>query len=162
MKFLKKIMVTVHQEERSVAGRVFIAELIKEMGAELVILNIINSAEVIAMQKISKKFDIISVSHFMEDEKQERIKKTEDFVNDLGLPLESSKIIVRQGDTPYKEILKVVEEENIDLLVLGTMGRSKFSELFLNPTFDEVVRRCPIPVMSIPIRLIDEKWKDRI
>ena len=51
---------------------------------------------------------------------------------------------------PVKNILDEAEQ-GYDLIVMGTMGHSKFEDMILGSVATGVVRRCRIPVMVVPL-----------
>lgn len=51
--------------------------------------------------------------------------------------------------SPYPEILRFAEHENIDLIVMGTHGRGGVSHLLLGSIAEKVVRRAPCPVLTV-------------
>ncbi len=55
---------------------------------------------------------------------------------------------IRAGK-PWKEILTMVVEENIDLVVMGNTGTSGLKELLLGSTTERVVRRAPCHVLCV-------------
>ncbi|MCC7424792.1 MAG: universal stress protein [Planctomycetaceae bacterium] len=55
---------------------------------------------------------------------------------------------VRWGN-PWQEITKFAMETQIDLIVLGTHGRSGLSHLFLGSVAERVVRAAPCPVLTV-------------
>lgn len=54
----------------------------------------------------------------------------------------------REG-VPFREIDSYAKEEVIDLLVVGTHGRSGLSHLLLGSVAERVVRSAPCPVLTI-------------
>lgn len=50
---------------------------------------------------------------------------------------------------PVDEILKLVRELGIDLVVMGTHGRGPVGHVLLGSVAERVVRRCPVPVLTI-------------
>ena len=54
---------------------------------------------------------------------------------------------VREG-SPANEILEYVEAAGIDLVAMGTRGRSGLDRLLLGSTTERVIRRCPVPVLA--------------
>lgn len=52
----------------------------------------------------------------------------------------------------YDEILKKAQEINADLIVLGTHGRSGLDHVLFGSTAEKVVRKSPVPVMTIRVQ----------
>ena len=52
------------------------------------------------------------------------------------------------GD-PAQEILKAIESEGIDLVVMGTHGRKGLENVIFGSVARNVVRRSPVPVLTI-------------
>lgn len=50
---------------------------------------------------------------------------------------------------PYDEIIRKAVEESVDLIVLGTHGRTGLDHVLFGSTAEKVVRKSPIPVMTI-------------
>ena len=56
--------------------------------------------------------------------------------------------IVLQG-TPFLEILRTAKEKEVDLIVVGTHGRTGLDHVLFGSTAEKVVRRSPCPVLSV-------------
>ena len=56
---------------------------------------------------------------------------------------------------PADEIIRIAEEEKVDLIVLTTHGRTGLSRIFMGSVAEGVTRHAPCPVLSIRIK--DEK-----
>lgn len=50
---------------------------------------------------------------------------------------------------PVVEILKFVEAENIDLVIMGTHGRSGLEHVIFGSVAENVVKKSPVPVLTI-------------
>ncbi len=50
---------------------------------------------------------------------------------------------------PANEIVRLVEEESIDLIVMGTHGWTGFKHLILGSTAENVVRTAKCPVLTV-------------
>lgn len=57
-------------------------------------------------------------------------------------------VVVKQGDAAL-QVLSVIEEQAIDLLVMGTRGRGGLRKLALGSVADELLRVTPCPVLTI-------------
>ena len=53
---------------------------------------------------------------------------------------------------PYDEIIKKSQELNSDLIVVGTHGRTGLDHVLFGSTAEKVVRKSPIPVMTIRVQ----------
>jgi len=52
----------------------------------------------------------------------------------------------------YQSIVATAEEDGVDLIVMGTHGRSGLSRAFIGSVADRVVRHSTIPVLLVPKR----------
>lgn len=60
----------------------------------------------------------------------------------------SVEALVIQG-VPFAEIIKASKEYKIDLIVLGTHGRTGISHAIMGSVAEKVVRKAPCPVLTI-------------
>ena len=51
---------------------------------------------------------------------------------------------------PWEEILKTIESERIDAVVMGTHARHGINRLLLGSVAEKVVRSSPVPVLTVP------------
>ncbi len=51
--------------------------------------------------------------------------------------------------TPFVEITAYAQEHEIDLIVIGTHGRSAITHVLLGSVAEKVVRKAPCPVLSV-------------
>jgi nucleotide-binding universal stress UspA family protein len=64
-----------------------------------------------------------------------------------NLPLELSQV----DGSPAREIVDYAEEEGIDVIVMGTHGRSGVDRLLLGSVAERVVRSSTVPVLTIRV-----------
>ncbi|OHB71466.1 MAG: hypothetical protein A2W17_08550 [Planctomycetes bacterium RBG_16_41_13] len=60
----------------------------------------------------------------------------------------SVEAIVIQG-VPFTEIIRTARESNIDLIVIGTHGRTGLAHAVMGSVAEKVVRKAPCPVLTI-------------
>jgi nucleotide-binding universal stress UspA family protein len=80
------------------------------------------------------------------------VAKGEEHLNDLAARLAkdgvSAQTFIRVGN-PVDEITSFVKENAIDLVVMGTHGRTGLQHLLLGSVAERVVRSCSAPVLTI-------------
>ena len=54
-----------------------------------------------------------------------------------------------QAGVPFEEIVKVAEEERVDMIVMGTHGRSGLDRVLLGSVAERVIRLAPCPVLTV-------------
>ncbi len=50
---------------------------------------------------------------------------------------------------PFDEVIKTAREKSADLIVMGTHGRTGLDHVLFGSTAEKVVRRSPVPVMTV-------------
>jgi len=64
------------------------------------------------------------------------------------LRVRGAELLLRKG-TPHKEIVRVVKEKKIDLIVMGTCGRTGLEHVLLGSVAEKVVRHAPCQVLTV-------------
>jgi nucleotide-binding universal stress UspA family protein len=75
--------------------------------------------------------------------------KLETAVSELPTPHPAIDLVVAEG-RPSVEIADYAAAHNVDLIVLGTQGRSRLGKAFLGSVADNVIRQAEVPVMVVP------------
>ena len=57
--------------------------------------------------------------------------------------------VLRDGK-PYDAIIKIAEEKEVDLIVMGTNGKDSLTDLFIGTTAQKVVESSNCPVLVMP------------
>lgn len=73
----------------------------------------------------------------------------------LGSFSENCTISVRDAVSAAKDIVQYTQECNVDMVVMATHGRTGLQRFLLGSTTEQVLRTCPVPVLSIPARSPD-------
>ncbi len=115
---------------------------------EVVLLHVVNRKRVEAMAMGVAWFG--ETAYEFEEEFRERLtKEAEEELKELEKEIKCRvKTLVRYGN-PVKEILRVAEEEDVSLIVVGSHGRSNFEEVLLGSVSEELVRRAKAPVLVV-------------
>lgn len=60
--------------------------------------------------------------------------------------------VVTESGREDKKILEFAKKENIDIIVIGTRGRTGVEHLFIGSVAEKIIRHSPVPVFIIPRR----------
>ena len=100
------------------------------------------------------------------DQWEETVKKFKEQIQDMSVKVDTrlgissvdlvSKILIRLG-RPAEEILKVVDEEGCDVIVLGTHSKGFLKQTLLGSVSSSVLQRTPKPVFIVPLPSGDAK-----
>ena len=70
-------------------------------------------------------------------------------VKDLEAESVDCEYILRDGK-PYDIIVKIANEQEVDLIVMGTNGKDSLTDLFVGTTAQKVVESATCPVLVMP------------
>lgn len=87
------------------------------------------------------------ITDALQREGKRAISVVENVAESHGVSIETA---VREG-SPAKEIQRYATEEECDILVMGTHGRSGVDRLLLGSVTERIVRTSPIPVLTIRV-----------
>jgi len=140
----KKILYPTDFSDVSKKAIDFIKQL-KEGGSEMVIvLHVIDERGMRAIERYATGDSVEIEQRIMDDAKQE-LKAIEDDLKKIGFKV---KTLIKRG-VPLLEVLKVEEEENISVIVMGSHGKSNLEEMFLGSVSEKVSRKCKSPVLIV-------------
>ncbi len=147
MEKINKIMVALDFSEYSEEAFDFAANLASEVGAELVVVNVINQRDVEAVSQIESMGYEVSVKDYVKGIEEERMQQMEEIVKGSPLPKDKIKVIFKVGH-PVEKLLEAIKEEKVDLVVTGTKGRTNIENLLFGPVAEKIFRRSPVTVVS--------------
>jgi nucleotide-binding universal stress UspA family protein len=156
---IRKILYATDLSKNSVYAFRYATTIAEEYDAEMIILHVIEPIP--AMAKHYMKIYVEETKweekiKYEQDIAMERIKKrlqafckqeTQDAPQCLA---RVTTVLVRPG-YPVEEILKVADEEDCSILVLGTHGKGFLKQTFLGSVARSVLDRAQKPVLIVPL-----------
>ena len=139
----------------------YAAGLAGRLEANLILASIIDSRDVEAVRKISSMGYNVDGDHYVEGIRKEREALLEQYFRKSSFPKDRIKTIFRVGH-PVDELLKIILQEQVDLVVTGIKGRSEVEYIFTGSVAEKMFRRSPVPVLIYRHREQSERLKQRI
>lgn len=142
MTVMKKILVPVDFSEFSEYALEVASQIAVQHGAGIIILHMMGLSEsVMAKSEMEERQE---AEYYLKLAK-ERIRNftDKDYLNEV--PVEA----IIQNYKIFSEVSQVAEEQNCDLIVMGSHGTSGMSEFFVGSNAEKVVRTSEIPVLVI-------------
>lgn len=126
----------------------------KSLNHALIIANA-SGAEIIALSVIENGFSlslpanesINDINELLHDETKQNLKNVDKIKEESGLDVNISYKIAE--GSPAKAILKVAEEEDIDLIVISSSGKTGFDKIIMGSVADKVVNNAKCSVLLI-------------
>ncbi|WP_232686080.1 universal stress protein [Halobacterium zhouii] len=119
-------------------------DLAAEHGATIHALYVVNSASFASLPVESSWENVASL---LDEEGAAALDDVEELTSERGVPVERALI---EGN-PSREIVRYAEDEDCDLVVMGTHGRGGIDRLLLGSVTEKVVRSSTVPVLTVRV-----------
>jgi len=144
MKEFKKILFPVDLSESSPKIVPYVTTMAEKFGAEVHLLFV---------SRVFEYFSGIYVPHPSINDFEEQVQKgarrrLKEFKEEYFSDLQDTKAEVISGDIS-EEILKYIETNGIDLLILGTHGRKGLEKVVFGSVAERVSKASPVPVFLV-------------
>ena len=139
MDMLKKILAPTDLSDLSARGVRYACQLARDIGAELIIFNVMLLDETNRIDKQDLERQRTRLDSFVTDK-----------VTDVTGNLKFQKM-VDAGDA-YGTILDCADSEHVDLIVMSSHGRSGLSRMLIGSVTDKILRGASCPVLVVPIQ----------
>jgi nucleotide-binding universal stress UspA family protein len=137
---MKKVLIATDGSEYTKEAVARGLHLAKILGAEVTALYVIDQTSFVSFPMDSS---IVSVYSLLENEGK---KAVEDVVKEGELSGVKVTPMVVEG-SPTRKIVEIAAD--YDLVVIGTLGRSALSKLFMGSVAERVTRYAPCPVLVV-------------
>jgi universal stress protein A len=140
----KKILFCLDFSRYSERTREVAVDYAKNFGASLLVLNVVNTR----FFSHPAIMDSPTYERAYDEAQQVAQSKLNDVVDAIRKEFPNVKAFSRTG-APGDEIIKLAEEESVDLIVMGAKGRTGFSRLLLGSAAETVVKSAPCDVLTV-------------
>lgn len=140
MEAIKKILIATDGSDYTKEAVSYGLWLAKELGAEVTALYVIDQTSFVSFPMDSS---IVSVYSLLENEGKRAVDEVKQEGDAAGVKVTP---MVLEG-SPTRKIVETAA--GFDLVVLGTLGRSALSKLFMGSVAERVTRFAPCPVLVV-------------
>jgi nucleotide-binding universal stress UspA family protein len=120
--------------------------LAKDYDARLLLLYVIQDISIAEWYIPST----LSVTDLVEDMQKSAWKEMEKWGSEAQASVRDIEKLVVRG-VPFVEIIKTARDRGVDLIVIGTHGRTGIDHMLFGSTAEKVVRKAPCPVLTVRI-----------
>jgi nucleotide-binding universal stress UspA family protein len=143
---INKIMVATDGSDSSELAAQAAIEIAGRSGGSIAAVYVVDVARLVRLPGYASfpgiKDQILTL---MQKEGRKATDRIEDLAVKAGVPCQK---IVAEGN-PSEELLKIADESKVDLLIMGSVGRSGLNRFLLGSVAEKVVRNSMVPVLLI-------------
>ena len=146
-----KLLIPIDGSEPSFHAAQIAINIANKFNSEIIVLFVVVSPSKSEYANLTGLVTPKQIDMIIENAKKESKKwfnRIEDIVKEKNLNIKVSTKVILTGVAVYGEIIHYAQEENIDLIVIGTRGRSGIKKLLLGSTASgvETYANCPVLV----------------
>ncbi len=153
MENISKIIIGIDFSVYSARIMQYAAGIAERNQAELIAVSVINKRQIDYIKEICKHQDpgTITLEKFINDETRRRTVNMEDLFRQWVPKTVTVRTSIRSG-VPFEEILQAVDDEEADLVVISSKGRTNFKDFMFGTTSEKIFRHCPVSLLSLNLR----------
>jgi len=142
-KTFRHILIPIDFSEPSVRALDYAIEWGRQLDAHLTLLHVIQSLSNAGIDLMPS----LPAQHVktLEAELTRQLQRYLKRVEDAGV---KGALVISHG-APFNETIKTVNERDIDLIMMGSHGRTGFSHMVLGSMAEKLVRLAPCPVLVV-------------
>jgi nucleotide-binding universal stress UspA family protein len=145
-----KILVPIDGSEPSFHAARIASNIADKFQSEIIVLYVVVSPSKSEYANLTGLVTPKQIDMIIENAKKESknwFKRIEDMVKEENSNIKISMKVIITGVAVYGEVIQYAQQESIDLIVIGTRGRSGIKKLLLGSTASGVVTYANCPVL---------------
>lgn len=143
---IKKILWASDGSKESEEALNYVGSFASKYGSEIIGLSVIQPVDLSGLKVPSEiKKELFSIQTTLEKREYERINKALEQLE----PREIKRDIRIETGVPHEEILRVTEEEKVDLIAMGKRGLGLKDRILLGSNTNKVLRAAKVPVLAV-------------
>lgn len=140
----KKILLPTDGSEHAARAAEHALWIAHQSNAKLTIISVIESTFIVGLPSADVTDEIRDM---LKTEAQKHLNKIQKLAEQKGYTVDME-LVVKEG-SPASAILKYSEEENIDLIIMGTSGKSGIDRLLMGSVAQNITKSSKCPVLIV-------------
>ena len=142
MEEIKRILIATDGSEYTKSAVKKGLSLAKMLNAKVIGLYVVDIRDFSTVELEDMSYAYVNLIHEHGDETLKELKET---AEELGVEIET----IKKEGIPADEIVSTAEDMDVDLIVVGSFGRSALEKLLLGSVAEKVIRHAPCPVLVV-------------
>ena len=145
-----RILVPIDGSEPSFHAAQVAINIANKFNSEIIVLYVVVSPSKSEYANLTGLVTPKQIDMIIENAKKESknwFKRIEDIVKEKGSHIKISTRVILTGVAVYGEVIEYAQQKSVDLIVIGTRGRSGIKKLLLGSTASGVVTYAHCPVL---------------
>ncbi len=143
---IRKVLVATDFSAPSETALNYARAMARSFGAQLHVMHVFEPLWITSADVVGGGVALATMIQGLEDTAKKQLEEavTEEDRRELkAVP------VMVTSESPAREIAKYANEQHIDLVVIGTHGRSGLTRLLIGSVAEKVVRMAPCPVLTV-------------
>jgi nucleotide-binding universal stress UspA family protein len=150
MKQVRKILAPTDLSDLSRAGVRYALETAALTGAEVVLFNVVGFSEATPYYDVDYGYlteQLPTQTEIVEEHRRGLSKFVKENFAELAAPVKVTEVV--EIGTPYEKIIDKARDDNADMIVLSTHGRTGLKHMLIGSVAEKVVRLAECPVITV-------------
>ena len=144
---IKKILLPLEFTEFSQGVFNCAVQMARNSDAKIIVLSVINSRDIQSVESIVSMGYDVDAEHYVKEIKNDRKQQLNKMADEAEIDKDKVKIMFKTGK-PVDEILKAIEKEAPDLVIMGTRGRGSLENSVMGSVANKIFKKSPVNVLS--------------
>ena len=153
---ISKILLATDFSDDSINARHFAEELARKFSSEVIVLHVDQPMAPVMVSELGPAFDVGAMNQIAEEQRLAAQREIDRIVTQLRDAQIKARSLLRVG-APFVEIIHAAQTENVDLIVVGTHGRTGLAHVLLGSVAERVVQKAGCAVLTV--RHPDRRFK---
>jgi nucleotide-binding universal stress UspA family protein len=115
-----------------------------QSGAEIIVLDVIETSSLVGLPAEDL---IVRIKEMLEEEAKRSLDRISEMIQEDEPEIKIT--LVSKEGSPADVVLKTIEDEDVDLVVMGTSGKHGLDRFLLGSVTEKVVRSAKCPVLAV-------------